>query len=1411
MARRKKDNRKIRDKTNSPIDKLPRLIEGAAAIGITAAALNRYKPSLMSDVLNKAYRAADTTISEISKRSGKGFDIRSAKKAIKTFTEEYQKNATEYNPLISKTSIGNVFKQGKNAKRIAQKLQRNDVISNVVDELADKYAGKSSEINARRKTAINSLFRKTGNLLNEPNVDSLYKFRTTATKKLEANDLFNTEEISDITNEAIDVLNRLNHLHKSEFDTFGSELGRHYNGKLRSMQDFEESLTNGSYFKRIEKITEELKSKLYDIDELEKQFGSKRNPTTHNKFAKEVLGNNPLTINEFIEQYQSGAIKQNDKMNTIVSEMSSVIQDDERFGDLYFDTVLRKFINKDGTESIQHYETVQHIGKKMKDLYDETIIAKVLKLDEIANTKNDNYIDISYSGSFNPIIEKLINSDSGSKTLTNTFLTIGNKAYKFTPDSYTSFEEIHELSGNIKTVNKNSVAAKSLTKMFGADNDTGNTRGGFLDFHESTAMNSLESLVSKLSKSKDPRYLKNEAKSVFIDGLDELLDTDTDSSLEDIYSKYSDINKFLKNQYKELDRTSASRLHDALNTVGSTNDNSTRTAKRLLNILSQDDNDMVSSLIDYAESISVDGNQESSRFLKSDDFAKELRLLVSNPASYLDTKHVSGDYIPGLSQESPDAHSVLRRKVTDEIMLNLYNSNDIKDTSAYLSSALGEHSKKAKDAVGSMYSSLYSYYFSSAKSDAFNNMDDLYMHSMQAVDMMLEDDSNAKGTLYDIINSNLSLLKEGFNDKSYYESEYSDKIFVPKTKSPLDIIRNLNDSEKRKESAEGFAKQFFASTNNPESMTDATFAPFFFVNRLLGGFEKYGLGFSSEAYSSTASLAGNLMLKRVLPVAGALYGLGYLDFESENFFGSGLKETFLSGVANVDLGVRRITDTVGLTSSLRNLSVSNPVFSYLSNEQEYQSYDERKEWYESGYSPVRSGRWWSFGSSSEFRGGKISYYTPSYLRRETSNYYDISVYGSSDEKWAHSWIPTPRHPFSTLKALSNPYWLEEKHYEDRPYPVSGPMFDSNTPWGVILNPTIGSLLKPQKRMHQDVLQGTSVDVRALIKKRNEEQMQKSANNNYIKLGSDGTVTAMQRPIGHANGELPPNYNVYYDNSDIAYYSPVSYADNSVSIGNEAAPAIYTNSSMSNMTGYYGSVQSDLSAYDKMRTSNNPIVFAASRVIPTKYISTINSAIKEKGRQQGYSIAGYNTHGFIYDTEKYTEGGKADPTTVNFDKNDFIESRSVEEWLHDVGYSAKELGGIYGFAIDLISPPKQKYAYANSSAMSSFSNRFWDENIGGYGGDLMEIARRFFPHEDHSVTKINNIQNTMPEWIPSKFQAGDPYTALPKGDMRLPGPGYESLNELHPDEFGRRNCRIKIVRIAGNSLELQILIIHSNIV
>ena len=53
---------------------------------------------------------------------------------------------------------------------------------------------------------------------------------------------------------------------------------------------------------------------------------------------------------------------------------------------------------------------------------------------------------------------------------------------------------------------------------------------------------------------------------------------------------------------------------------------------------------------------------------------------------------------------------------------------------------------------------------------------------------------------------------------------------------------------------------------------------------------------------------------------------------------------------------------------------------------------------------------------------------------------------------------------------------------------------------------------------------------------------------------------------------------------------------------------------------------------------------------------------------------------------------------------------------------------------------------------------------------------------------------------------DPYTNIPKGEARLPGKGYETLNELHPDQFGDYGAfdRYKILAdVAPNSRKYNI--------
>jgi hypothetical protein len=87
--------------------------------------------------------------------------------------------------------------------------------------------------------------------------------------------------------------------------------------------------------------------------------------------------------------------------------------------------------------------------------------------------------------------------------------------------------------------------------------------------------------------------------------------------------------------------------------------------------------------------------------------------------------------------------------------------------------------------------------------------------------------------------------------------------------------------------------------------------------------------------------------------------------------------------------------------------------------------------------PIRAGRWWEVGSTP-FEGARIREWRPRWSILHKSHAEDIALYGSEKEKWAHNPI---LHP---LRYLKNPYYLEEKHYKDRPCPVTSPAF-TNVP------------------------------------------------------------------------------------------------------------------------------------------------------------------------------------------------------------------------------------------------------------------------------------------------------------------------------------------------------------------------------
>lgn len=324
---------------------------------------------------------------------------------------------------------------------------------------------------------------------------------------------------------------------------------------------------------------------------------------------------------------------------------------------------------------------------------------------------------------------------------------------------------------------------------------------------------------------------------------------------------------------------------------------------------------------------------------------------------------------------------------------------------------------------------------------------------------------------------------------------YNNYITVHKSTGLFEALKNLNeglDDENADLSvAKHFIRQFYAGRNNMEDVSYATMAPFFALTRLNEVGRTFGIGFSSRSMASTPMLFANIMLKRVVPTTIAATYLDWGNDTTQEITGQSFTGAGLRGLAQTDVAFRRGMDAVGLTDWLKEEKQINPIMQYWGDKNDFYNADELQDYYDNGYTPVRKGAYWTFGSVNELRGGEISYWAPTWVRKAESDYKDEALYDGYLDKWSHSLLPTPTNPISPIIGFLDPYWLERKHSKDRPYTVSGQLFDEGTPLGIMLNPTLGNIIKPQKELHTWRM-NNGVDIYAAAYQANEWIKEKAA-------------------------------------------------------------------------------------------------------------------------------------------------------------------------------------------------------------------------------------------------------------------------------------------------------------------------------
>lgn len=584
-------------------------------------------------------------------------------------------------------------------------------------------------------------------------------------------------------------------------------------------------------------------------------------------------------------------------------------------------------------------------------------------------------------------------------------------------------------------------------------------------------------------------------------------------------------------------------------------------------------------------------------------------------------------------------------------------------------------------------------------------------------------------------------------------------------------------------SYKNYMKQFTAGRDNPEDITTASLFPYGFFERLNATLNQIGLGMSNEKLGSAFDVFKNLMLYRIMPVYGAVQAWDYLNYESENLLGFQFEDKFATFYANASVDAAEIRDKIGITDWATHLSYLLPggdqiaEIPFVGNFVDLnQTAEETLEYWQNGEDAVRKGRFWEFGTTP-YTGGKIEYWQPNWVRRTLSDYdFTDTQFGSREEYFANAPFPTLRHPFAPIKHfITDPNYYAEKHYEDRPYLTTGGGYSTLEDFpliGPLLNSTIGQILNPAQRMHEEYWQSWKNGENIPVPTGDLDVL--NVDMNWI---GPSMETVDQEQGTDSIQDLVDSATLHYATTGEIVTSDFNHTIMDSGLGVDAVDGIDTSVDAGGLPA--GISMEDTNIGQNLALVREAPSTYASYVTPSgaikvaqvgeNQVAQINRKIKEKALAKADRDAQ-----MVY----IPEG-----VSLQYGTTNVISPNDVQNTLGNFYYNMTEMGGAYGFYAETLTGEFHSTpSIASAKEMTTLSRHFWDMNIGNLGGDANEIFRRFLPRNTDLGKGYNPINNTMPSWMPGEdyfldLQHGDPYTKIKNGEMRLPGSSYEALYGL----------------------------------
>lgn len=1078
---------------------------------------------------------------------------------------------------------------------------------------------------------------------------------------------------------------------------------------------------------------------------------------------------------------------------------------------------------------------LNQLGYEVGNFVADSLPGKILNVRGLMEQSIGKSIDFTVkAGTLSPGMEHFA---GGSKTghLKHDIEYINGKAYVANDNGELIYNA--DLTNNYKVIsNRYGREANVLQAISGntLSKESDNVLGRTFDFGQDkeNIKNPFEFAKSKFTTQSNENYIKNQTAYV-------LNSNNVEEAPETYFEKADELRKYLKEhtesqfslQDKEyLAATGNSNINKLLDIDRIQNVNEKREALHALSIELGNNPDTYNPIAE--DIMQVMGNNKMAYNYSGRKATVSTANVTLNTRDWLDAEKTVG------SNEFNNLSEKINQLITHELKENNLLTKDF-------TSKLSEN---AQDIIA--YSSI---------ENAIKSNDSVLNKAFSVDEILNSEDYSQIGQYAQrVVDKYSSRLDEVHKPKYHIMTDRENPYgFMRKAWTPVDIAKDIihGDLSGAKKSLIKNFTQFNAGRDNMHEVTAASQGAYYMLHRLNEVGEYFGLGLSAQSASNAGSLLKGIALKRILPGVIAYNQLEYFDDEVEDHTGLAPSAAFASGLANIDVNARRIMDTTGVTDFLKKQYEINPIMRYWGDGGKFYNADELTDYYANGYTAVRNAPWWTFGGVNEARGGAINYWAPTFTRRMASDYYDKSLYGSNDNKWAHSLMPTLTHPFSTLNYLADPYWLEEMHKDDRPYPVSGKLFADGTPWGAILNPTIGEIIKPVKEMQPDRLRN-GMDLKALIYAKLKAEDADDSQKSVLVTKTGGAEIMRQVKYSKAdrntkitsyniqNGELMNVYTDVHKTMSQANSGPLvkmyTNAKEQIKAKDYEEQVLQNNAIVTGDRSTLGvQVQNQktkldpLAWYDEMKmetmaSSNKGLINSlksqftdiASDIVTKRTGVDRITRIQNKAKEIDARTKSLNADDMDDDKFDASEGVLIKDKLRNYSPsksldllndpdqiNDLINAKKGDELVQDLAKSTRLITGIYGYMAGATLDFGSDYAQriATSQNMESFSRRFWDENLGGFGGNTMEIIRRFIPDfRRHKM--LNPLMNNMPDWLPDTYKFGDPFSSIERGEARLPGAGYEALNELHSDSFGRYGAfdRFKILAdIAPNSSEYKI--------